>query len=104
MNDESQKEKLRQHFARRVTTQARVVLDTWQKIHEDRDKASAHRNEFAAATDKLVRYAQRFEMVLARNPLHPFCTHSTIILHKFIPIFVIAGAWGGRETRPRVLA
>jgi hypothetical protein len=62
MNDESQKEKLRQHFARRVTTQARVVLDTWQKIHEGRDKAAAHRNEFAAAADKLVRYAQRFEM------------------------------------------
>jgi len=62
MNDESQKEKLRQHFARRVTTQARVVLDTWQKIHEDRDKAAAHRSEFAAAADKLVRYAQRFEM------------------------------------------
>ncbi len=62
MNDESQKEKLRQHFARRVTTQARVVLDTWQKIHEDRNRAAAHRSEFASATDKLVRYAQRFEM------------------------------------------
>ncbi|KAA1175690.1 diguanylate cyclase [Marinobacter salinexigens] len=62
MNDESQKEKLRQHFARRVTTQARVVLDTWQKIHGDRELAGAHRDEFAAATDKLVRYAQRFEM------------------------------------------
>ena len=63
MNDESQKEKLRQHFARRVTTQARVVLDTWQKIHEDGEKAAAHRGEFATATGKLVRYAQRFEMV-----------------------------------------
>ncbi|MBW0147610.1 diguanylate cyclase [Marinobacter arenosus] len=62
MNDESQKEKLRQHFARRVTTQARVVLDTWQKIHEDRGLSSAHHGEFTAATDKLVRYAQRFEM------------------------------------------
>ncbi|TNE95167.1 MAG: diguanylate cyclase response regulator, partial [Gammaproteobacteria bacterium] len=62
MNDESQKEKLRQHFARRVTTQARVVLDTWQKIREHNDLAGAHRDEFLAATDKLVRYAQRFEM------------------------------------------
>lgn len=62
MSDESQKEKLRQHFARRVTTQARVVLDTWQKIQEDRHMSAAHHAEFEAATDKLVRYAQRFEM------------------------------------------
>jgi hypothetical protein len=45
MNDESQKEKLRQHFARRVTTQARVVLDTWQKIRDDRSQAPAHRDD-----------------------------------------------------------
>src|SRR5690554_1256821 len=62
MNDESQKEKLRQHFARRVTTQARVVLDTWQKIREDRDQAAVYRDELVSATDKLVRYAKRFEM------------------------------------------
>ncbi|CCG96780.1 Putative diguanylate cyclase (GGDEF domain) /response regulator [Marinobacter nauticus ATCC 49840] len=62
MNDESQKEKLRQHFARRVTTQARVVLDTWQKIRDDRSQAPAHRDDLIAAADKLVRYARRFEM------------------------------------------
>src|SRR5690554_2532326 len=62
MNDESQKEKLRQHFARRVTTQARVVLDTWQKISENRGQAESLRQLFAADTDKLVRYALRFEM------------------------------------------
>ncbi|HBM51271.1 MAG TPA: diguanylate cyclase response regulator, partial [Marinobacter sp.] len=62
MNDESQKEKLRQHFARRVTTQARVVLDTWQKISENRGQAESLRELFAADTDKLVRYALRFEM------------------------------------------
>ena len=62
MNDESQKEKLRQHFARRVTTQARIVLDTWQKIHSDHSLAASHRADLVSATDKLVRYAQRFEM------------------------------------------
>jgi len=61
MNDESQKEKLRQHFARRVTTQARVVLDTWQKIHEAPAQAIQHRDDLVAATDKLIRYARRFE-------------------------------------------
>ncbi|MBE0485345.1 diguanylate cyclase [Marinobacter sp.] len=62
MTDESQKDKLRQHFARRVTTQARVVLDTWQKIREDRNQAGSHRADLISATDKLVRYAKRFEM------------------------------------------
>src|SRR5690554_5314807 len=62
MNDESQKEKLRQHFARRVTTQARVVLDAWQKISENRRQSESLRQLFATDTDKLVRYALRFEM------------------------------------------
>lgn len=62
MNDASQKEKLRQHFARRVTTQARIVLDTWQNIHSNHDSFPAHRNELLSTSDKLVRYAQRFEM------------------------------------------
>ncbi|WP_166263332.1 diguanylate cyclase [Marinobacter caseinilyticus] len=62
MTDETQKDKLRQHFARRVTTQARVVLDTWQKLRESPREAPAFQGDIAAATDKLVRYAQRFEM------------------------------------------
>ncbi|SFR60509.1 response regulator receiver modulated diguanylate cyclase [Marinobacter daqiaonensis] len=63
MTDESQKEKLRQHFARRVTNQARVVLDTWQKIHGDPSAAASFRGDLYGAADKLARYASRFEMV-----------------------------------------
>ncbi|GGY73738.1 diguanylate cyclase [Marinobacter zhanjiangensis] len=62
MTDESQKEKLRQHFARRVTNQARVVLDTWQKIHADPPASAPFREDLNAAADKLARYAGRFEM------------------------------------------
>jgi len=62
MTEGSQKEKLKQHFARRVTNQARVVLDTWQKIHANHRQAGRHRQELATAADKLVRYAHRFEM------------------------------------------
>jgi diguanylate cyclase (GGDEF)-like protein len=62
MNEESQNEKLRQHFARRVTAQARVVLDSWQKIHDNPDQATLWREELGGACDKLVRYAKRFEM------------------------------------------
>lgn len=60
MNDDTQKDKLRQHFARRVTTQARVVLDTWQKLRETPDKAAAFHADLISAADKLVRFAQRF--------------------------------------------
>ncbi|WP_111493956.1 diguanylate cyclase [Marinobacter bohaiensis] len=62
MTDDNQKEKLKQHFARRVTTQARVVLDTWQKVRESDDVAATFHRDLSAATDKLVRYAQRFDM------------------------------------------
>lgn len=62
MSDDSQKEKLRQHFARRVTTQARVVLDLGQKLREHPEQFPAHAGELTTATDKLVRYARRFEM------------------------------------------
>ncbi len=62
MTDESQKDKLRQHFARRVTNQARVVLDTWQKIHSDPGQSAPFRDDLVAAADKLTRYASRFDM------------------------------------------
>ena len=62
MNEESQNDKLRQHFARRVTTQARVVLDTWHKIQNAPDQSAVWREELSIATDKLTRYAKRFEM------------------------------------------
>ncbi len=62
MTDESQKEKLRQHFARRVTNQARIVLDTWQKIRTAPEAGAMFRDDLEAAADKLVRYAARFEM------------------------------------------
>lgn len=62
MTADNQKEKLKQHFARRVTTQARVVLDTWQKLRENEDQENALHADLSTATAKLVRYAQRFEM------------------------------------------
>jgi len=62
MTEDSQREKLRQHFARRVTTQARVILETWQRICETPDESQSFRAELAAAADKLVRYAHRFDM------------------------------------------
>ena len=80
MNDESQKDKLRQHFARRVTTQARVVLDTWQKLRAHTEDSPSFRDDLIAATEKLVRYAQRFEMDKHANAgQHPVSyTHLTL--------------------------
>ncbi len=58
----SQQEKLRQHFARRVTTQARVVLETWQKFLEAGEPPPGLREDLMVATEKLIKYARRFEM------------------------------------------
>lgn len=58
----SQQEKLRQHFARRVTTQARVVLENWQKFLENGEPPPGLREDLIAATEKLIKYARRFEM------------------------------------------
>lgn len=62
MTDDSQREKLRQHFARRVTTQARVILETWQRIGDTPESSQSLRGELVEAADKLVRYADRFQM------------------------------------------
>ncbi len=60
MSTEEQKEKLRQYFAKRVTTQARVVLDHWQKL-KDADWQSMERmQEMQSAVEKLEKYADRF--------------------------------------------
>ncbi len=59
---ESQQEKLKQHFAGRVTTQARVVLEAWQQLTQLRWADEHWLDEIQDATDKLGRYAARFEM------------------------------------------
>lgn len=59
----SQQEKLRQHFAGRVTTQARVVLEAWQQaVAEPRSITTSRLQELQYAVDKLARYAARFAM------------------------------------------
>lgn len=62
MTDSNQQEKLRQHFARRVTTQARLILETWQKYLDEGEPAHGLREELLTANEKLGKYAHRFEM------------------------------------------
>ena len=62
MTDSNQQEKLRQHFARRVTTQARLILETWQKYLDEGEPVHGLREELIAANEKLAKYARRFEM------------------------------------------
>ncbi|TDT40180.1 response regulator receiver modulated diguanylate cyclase [Halospina denitrificans] len=62
MTDRSQQEKLRQHFAHRVTTQARLILETWQKYLDQGEPAHGLREDLLAANEKLLKYARRFEM------------------------------------------
>ncbi len=62
MTDASQQDKLRQHFARRVTTQARVLLEIWQKYRNSGDTPQNLREDLQKASEKLIRYARRFDM------------------------------------------
>ncbi|OZG71408.1 diguanylate cyclase response regulator [Hahella sp. CCB-MM4] len=62
MTIESQRDKLKQHFAGRVTTQARVVLEAWQQLKLRHWNDSQWLTDFQSATIKLGRYAARFDM------------------------------------------
>jgi len=62
MTQENQREKLKQLFAKRVTTQARVVLDLYQKCKTSEWTEPERINDLADAAEKLNRFATRFEM------------------------------------------
>ncbi len=58
--EDSRSEALKRHFASRVSTQVRTVLDQWRLLNVGHWEPRILR-EFTAATDKLVRHAIRFE-------------------------------------------
>lgn len=62
MTQENQKEKLKQLFAKRVTTQARVVLEIFEKWRQHDETEKARIEDLAEASEKLKKFAQRFEM------------------------------------------
>ncbi|MFE8070656.1 diguanylate cyclase [Marinobacteraceae bacterium S3BR75-40.1] len=62
MSEASQRDKLKQHFAKRVTTQARVILETWQKARESAGRSVQLREDIETGIEKLDKYARRFEM------------------------------------------
>jgi diguanylate cyclase (GGDEF)-like protein len=62
MTQENQREKLKQLFAKRVTTQARVVLDIYQKCRSSSWSEPSRRLSLTDAAEKLDRFAERFEM------------------------------------------
>jgi len=62
MTQENQREKLKQLFAKRVTTQARVVLDLFQKCKAGEWLEFSRLDDLEDASDKLERFATRFDM------------------------------------------
>lgn len=62
MSAEDQKIKLKRHFSKRVTTQARIVLDSWQKLMDHGFQDAGWFEEFKQAVDKLKKFATRFEL------------------------------------------
>ncbi len=62
MSSENQREKLKQHFAKRVTSQARIVLDNWQKLKDSNWSDLQWLNDLKESSTKLSKFASRFEM------------------------------------------
>mgnify|MGYP000055237295 FL=1 len=59
---EDQRAKLKQLFAKRVTNQARIVLDSYQKCRDSDWTESSRLEELIDASSRLKRFATRFEM------------------------------------------
>ncbi len=78
MSSDNQREKLKQLFAKRVTTQARLVLELFQKWQHENWQDAERVAELQEATEKLERFAARFDMVgqeqAARKLLKMFAT------------------------------
>jgi len=70
MTQENQREKLKQLFAKRVTTQARVVLDIYQKCRSNSWSEPARTASLVDAAEKLDRFAERFDMPQQQHAAH----------------------------------
>ncbi|NBA95091.1 PleD family two-component system response regulator [Pseudomonas sp. R5(2019)] len=58
--EDPSREQLKQHFAQRVTHQARHILEIWQRLQSSQWN-TADRDELANANLRLLRHAERFE-------------------------------------------
>ena len=73
MAPDNQREKLKQLFAKRVTTQARVVLDLYQKCKASEWQSVERNCDFADASEKLMRFAARFNMSRHEHVAQKIC-------------------------------
>src|SRR5690606_38851493 len=62
MSETEDPDRLKLHFAQRVTHQARQVLEVWQRLQHSEWRA-ADLEELSEATQRLERFAERFEQV-----------------------------------------
>lgn len=80
MAPENQREKLKQLFAKRVTTQARVVLDLYQKCKASEWHSLERTTDFAEASEKLLRFAERFNMSKQEGVAKKVCSALSVFL------------------------
>jgi diguanylate cyclase (GGDEF)-like protein len=73
MAPDNQREKLKQLFAKRVTTQARVVLDLYQKCKASEWQSIDRTSDLADASEKLLRFATRFNMSRQESAASKIC-------------------------------
>ncbi len=85
MAPDNQREKLKQLFAKRVTTQARVVLDLYQKCKASEWQSFERNSDFADASDKLYRFATRFNMSRHEKVATSICSNLQDYLANYDP-------------------
>jgi diguanylate cyclase (GGDEF)-like protein len=62
MSEIAQRDLLKQHFARRVTNQARMVIDSYQKCTLSQWKDADATGSLIEQSERLAQYAKRFDM------------------------------------------
>ncbi|HSX71258.1 MAG TPA: diguanylate cyclase response regulator, partial [Pseudomonas sp.] len=62
-HEDPSRDRLKQHFAKRVIYQARQVLEVWQRLQQEEWSASVMA-ELVETNLGLLRYAERFEQDL----------------------------------------
>jgi hypothetical protein len=59
--EDPSRERLKNHFAQRVTHQARQILEIWQRLQAQSNGRLPAWNELSDANLRLLRFAERFE-------------------------------------------
>jgi len=85
MTQSTQREKLKRHFARRATTQARSVLAQYKQCTHQHWKNCDSNQELMVQADKLTHYAERFSLPNLKELGHQISSHLKLSIDPHLP-------------------